>query len=467
VRTTLAATRPDVQLVVTANAERIVLVDGVRVPVDGAGYLSTSPWPTAADDRPIPIEIRFRADTSGPIRASFALVTRVDTYRRPEWLTPPSPGVVGRVWEFHFPFELTSLPADTTVHVGSDGPAGVVSNGTTIGRQGDFQPYPGHREVRIHAYDLGPTLRIGANELVIAVTDTAVSPTVALVDSLATADGGLGVTSGRAGRTAFEDGSPRPLELRRHDQRDRGWLCAWPRAHPLPGAGWLDAHANTADVVDPVIPDVGPGPPRREHLRLRAPLGTVELTVPTTVRCTLSVRGTEIELVDGHARFAEPLDAGTEILLTFIASDGRRAGALLDGPIDVRTEAARVTLVDWDQLGLRSLGGAVTYRTTVDFDAEPGHRVSIDLGDVRGTADVHVNGSLVDRLVWSPWTTEITNHVRRGTNEIAIVVRNTLAGYLDDASPTPAVAAGQARAGLYGPVSLVTHAVHAASGETP
>jgi hypothetical protein len=44
-----------------------------------------------------------------------------------------------------------------------------------------------------------------------------------------------------------------------------------------------------------------------------------------------------------------------------------------------------------------------------------------------------------------------------GENEIAVVVRGTLAGYLDDASPTAGVYAGQVRTGLLGPVVLRRH----------
>jgi hypothetical protein len=60
-------------------------------------------------------------------------------------------------------------------------------------------------------------------------------------------------------------------------------------------------------------------------------------------------------------------------------------------------------------------------------------------------------------LVWAPWRTEITRALRPGHNELEVVVRGTLAGYLDDASPTTAVAAGQVRTGLFGPVTLVQH----------
>jgi hypothetical protein len=68
-----------------------------------------------------------------------------------------------------------------------------------------------------------------------------------------------------------------------------------------------------------------------------------------------------------------------------------------------------------------------------------------------------VNGRLAGQLVWGPWRTEVTDLWHSGENKIEIVVRGTLAGYLDDASPTSGVYAGQVRTGMFGPVTLRRH----------
>jgi hypothetical protein len=150
-----------------------------------------------------------------------------------------------------------------------------------------------------------------------------------------------------------------------------------------------------------------------------------------------------------------PARHGTDVLLRITARDGRRGGALLDGPVELEVTEAEVPLVPWEELGLRALGGQVTYRTSVS--APSGGRTVLDLGEVRGTADVRVNGTLAAGLVWGPWRAELTDHLRPGENEIEVVVRGTLAGYLDDASPTAGVYAGQVRTGLLGPVVLRRH----------
>jgi hypothetical protein len=344
---------------------------------------------------------------------------------------------------------LAAPPADARVHVGSDGACRVLVNGTEVGRQGDFQPYPEHREVRVHAYDLGPHLRVGANDVVLRVTNQGGEPTAATLDSP-----GLGVSSG-PGWTARRDGAPVPLVLRRRHPMDPRFVCAQVRPHPLPGASWLDPAAAAREVVLPVVPDVAPGPERTEWLRLRVPAGTLALRVPTPLPVVAEVHGAQLAPVDGVVRLPAPVSHGTDVLLRVTACDGRRGGALLDGPVELEVTEAEVPLVPWEDLGLRALGGQVTYRTTVEVPAG-GHSV-LDLGDVRGTADVHVNGTLAARLVWGPWRAEVTEYLRPGENEVEVVVRGTLAGYLDDASPTAGVYAGQVRAGLLGPVVLRRH----------
>jgi hypothetical protein len=414
---------PGGYLAVGANAHRSVFVDGAPAPVEGDGYLTFTP----VGRGPSTVEIRLRSDVDGPVRASFAVVRDPTRYRRPEWLRGSA--ITRR-------FTATG-PA--VIQVASDGPCAILVNGVEVGRQGDFQPYPGHREVRVHPYDIGPFLEPGENELTLLLGDD----TAALVDSM---PGGPGLVSG----PEWTGGT-----LQRRHPRDPRFACAWPRPHPLPRAGWLGGDADPSGTVELVVPDVAPGPPREESLRLAAPLGTTALTVHSGLSWHAEVDGRARIPVRGKVSFPAPLPAGTPIVLRFSATDGRRGGALLSGPVEVDTAETETSLLDWTDLGLANLGGLVRYRTSVSLPAAPDGRAVLDLGAVRGTADVLVNGTLADRLVWSPWRADVTGLLAAGDNQIEVVVRGTLAGYLEDASPTPAVTAGQTRAGLYGPVRLI------------
>ncbi|MBO0827513.1 MAG: hypothetical protein J2P24_07005 [Streptosporangiales bacterium] len=442
--------RDGLHVAVGADAGRRVLVDGVELPVEAAGYQSFSAIPRELTGRGVALDVELTAERDGPVRASFAVVTDPTSYRRPEWLTSGTTGHEGREVDFTRTFPLTEVPDDAAVQVASDGACRILVNGVEVGRQGDFSPYPGHREVRVHPYQVAEHLRVGDNEIVLRAVDAGAQPTAVALDSP-----GLGLCTDASWNASGGNASGTPT-LRRQHARDPRFVCARPRPHPLPGAGWLEPDRPTDGVVG-VVPDVAPGGERTERLRFPAPLGTVALHVPTSLDAAVLVDGREHAPDGGRVTFAEPLPAATPVTLRFRAVGGRRGGALLDGPVEVEVAETGTRLASWEELGLRALGGELRYRATVDVRPPDGTRTVLDLGDVRGTADVVVNGALVGRLVWSPWCAEVTDALRPGENEIEVVVRGTLAGYLDDASPTAAVAKGQVRTGLFGAVRLVHH----------
>ncbi|HEX4356506.1 MAG TPA: hypothetical protein VH141_03240 [Pseudonocardia sp.] len=467
---------PGALVLVSAGAPRRLWLDGRELAADGAGHQSFSAVPPELAGAAVELLIELVADRDGPLRAAFAVVTDAEAVRRPEWLRPGGEVVVGGSGELALELPLAELPADPTIQVASDGAAAVLVNGVPVGSQGDFNPYPEHREIRVHSYDLGPHLRIGDNRLVLRLTDRDREPTAAAADSTPVHRGGLGITSGitsgitasgtgttgtsgaRTGWTARRGDAAVPVVARRWHERDPRFICHWVRPHPLPGAGWLDPAAAPGTAVLPLVPDLAPGGERTEWLRLALPPGTVSLRVDTPLAVAATVAGEELKPDDGLLRLPAPAPAGTTALLRLTGVDGRRGGALLDGPVEVEVVAAPVPLVPWEELGLRTLGGRLTYRTTVRRPvAEPGTRTVLDLGELRGTADVLVNGTLAGRLVWGPWRAEVTDLLRAGDNELTVVVRGTLAGYLDDASPTSGVYAGQVRTGLLGPVTLRTY----------
>ncbi|MCF3965094.1 hypothetical protein L1885_26295, partial [Streptomyces fuscigenes] len=443
-------------LAVGANAARRVRADGRELPVQGAGHQSFSPLPGDLAGRTVALDLVLTAREDGPVRASFAVVRDPDAYRRPEWMSADATGGPARGCDLTRRLVLEEVPEDASVLVASDGACTVLVNGAEAGRQGDFNPYPGHREVRVHPYDLGALLRVGENVLTLRLSDPAGGPTAAALDSAPAARGGLGLLSD-ASWTA--GGSGEPVMLRpTHLGRDPRSLCSWARPHPLPGAHWLEPAAAPGTVVEPVVPDLAPGPPRRESLRFTAPLGATALRVATSLRTTVLVGGQPyVPDASGRVELPEPAAAGTRVVLAIEAVDGRRGGALLDGPVTAELAEAEAPLASWEDLGLRALGGAVRHRADLRLAGPPAGRAVLDLGEVRGTAEVSVNGVPCGVRVWGPWTVEVTDALAAGPNTVEVVVRGTLAGYLDDASPTRAVAAGQVRTGLFGPVRLLTY----------
>lgn len=77
----------------------------------------------------------------------------------------------------------------------------------------------------------------------------------------------------------------------------------------------------------------------------------------------------------------------------------------------------------------RFFSGRGTYRTTIDVPAgylHSGNRLLLDMGDVKNTAEVWINGRNAG-VAWKiPYTLDITGYLRPGTNQIRIDVTNLL-----------------------------------------
>jgi len=463
-------------LVVGADAGRRVFLDGQPVPVTGAGYWTESP----VRDGPGPVEAEIwlgrpsearppetrpsegrpagAAPEPAALRASFAVVTEPRRYRRPEWLQPADGARASTIVRFTKTFFLDVVPPQAQVQVATEGPATILVNGQEVGRQGAFEPYAKRRRPSVQPYDLTGVLTPGRNELALEIRDLG-RPVAALVDSVATRHGGLGLLTDGTWE-ATRDGTAVPSRLRREQWSDPRWVCLRARPHPLPRSAWLNRDAASDGVVLDLVPSARPGP-RAEWLRFTAPIGAVSLRVPAEEPFTAVVGGRPAVPAHGVIELDKPLTAGTVVYLRFDAASRHSGGGLLSGPIQARTVSVPAELAEWTQLGLGSFGGLVSYRRTIQVDQPgPDDSVLIDLGEVRGSAQVVVNQTPAATLPWSPYRADITAYLRPGANDVEIIVRGTLAAYLGSASPTPAVTRGQDRHGLYGPIVMLLHHSH-------
>jgi beta-galactosidase/beta-glucuronidase len=136
---------------------------------------------------------------------------------------------------------------------------------------------------------------------------------------------------------------------------------------------------------------------------------------------------------------------------------GFEGGAILRGPIAFELGEGVMPFGDWQELGLTDFSGAVHYRQRLDVppDRSGTRKVWLDLGTVRGTAEVFIGGQSAGVRVLAPYRFDVTDLVASGDNELEIVVTNTLAPYLDAVSPTPFVFPGQTVSGLFGPVRVL------------
>lgn len=104
----------------------------------------------------------------------------------------------------------------------------------------------------------------------------------------------------------------------------------------------------------------------------------------------------------------------------------------LTGPLVFHCEPVEVDLRSWTQLGLWWYSGRALYRARFAWNGSTGgatseRRVTLNLGEVRECAEVWVNGELAGTRIWPPYRVEITNLLREGENELAVVATNLLA----------------------------------------
>ncbi|MGW1408792.1 hypothetical protein [Streptomyces sp. NPDC002403] len=440
-----------------AAAAKRVRIDGVPVALDDGGHLAVGPVRATAGAHLL--ELDLTPDQDCELRAHFALVRDPGRYRRPEWIH--APGTMGTA------LRLSALPDRGVVQVASRAPCTLRVNGQLIGGQGGFDPYAEHAVPRVRRYDVAAALRLGDNEITVETSGD--GERAVLVDAvLDDGHGGRVATLHSDSRWWAEDARGRgPVRVRREPVGDPAALFLRRRPHPLPGAAWLDPEADDGTVV-PVRFAV---PGRRggvEWLWCELPPGTHRLTTTVHGGVTVHVDGAEcpaaVTAVDARGVrtvTAELPPAGRggprTAALRVRTRPGYEGGAALAGPLRCAVGPGRIRLGDWKSQGLAEYSGGVRYGRvlTVPADAAAGP-VWLDLGRVRGTAEVRVGGAEAGVRVCSPYVFELTGLVVPGANAVEITVFGTLAPHLDATSPTHFVFAGQRVSGLLGPVRLRT-----------
>ena len=234
----------------------------------------------------------------------------------------------------------------------------------------------------------------------------------------------------------------------------------WRRPHPLPGANWLE-DVPSDDTMVRAAPDAFGGQGRVEWLRWTLPPGVQTMRLPLnatgSVRLWVDDGEVAIHEVPGGIEAHIPAGDGVrrEAKLRVETASGHSEGGLLAGPATYGVEAGPIGLGPWAEYGLASYSGGVRYSSTFSLDSIPQGRVAIDLGQVRGTAEVWVNGQPLGARIWAPYRLDITAVLQKGKNRVEVLVLNTLAPYLRSTSPTNYVFGDQEVSGLMGPVRVI------------
>ena len=438
-------------LAVGAPAAKRAWLDGRPVDLEGSGYLAAGPAELAAGESVLDLRLSAPEGVDN-LRAHFAFVADRDGYARPEWMRAAGAVAKSSIVAFSARVSLPGEPRSAEVLVGANGPCRVLVDGVEVGRQGGFDPYAERDVDRLQPYDLAGHLRAGEHELRLELLELGRNRPAALLDGLINTEAGTVAVRSGADWAASADGEDRPLDLRLDQRGDPACNHAWRRPHPLPEGAWLEPGRRNADAGAPVTvtADRAAG---TQRLRLTTPPGATEIRIPLAPGCraTAEAGGSALALEGGVAALDGRGPQRCEIVVE--PAPGLTGGALLTGPVAFTVGPGEMELVDWQEAGLPNHSGGVRYRRRLD--APPGDAVLLDLGEVRGTAEVLVDGESAGVRVCSPYAFDLSGRIGPGGAVLEVLVLNTLGPHLDAVSPTPYVFDGQRRSGLFGPVRLL------------
>lgn len=441
---------------VESNAELIGWINGNDVEWSGGPEEKTA-W-TWLKEGPNTVMLRAEARSNGMLRAGIEINENAGD-PLPKWLFvgQPNPESCLRM--------KLAAPADRPVNrvrvvFAARGRAVLQVNGVSITEHGDFNPYirQGQEEVDITAY-----WREGMNEIKFLLPEG---------KGEVFADGRIELLGG--GVIPFCTG-PGWLDEQGHAshvlhagvlqfaETESLWIND--RPHPLPGVGWLMPGSVPEKPPIPFVSDVD-AIGRPVWLRFPLPAGAHRLRLETKGRVRLWIGGEEVRFAGGGSVFTAQ-DAGTMAVVRIEPDGAMTEAAVLSAPVRFETVPHRGELGDWrTALHLPHHSGAVEYETKLEFKEESA--VTLDLGHVRGTAEVWVDGSPVGVRVWRPYRYAIGT-LSAGSHLLRIRVTNTLGTHYEHGRPTSLVGANPAvtywdkthrpewqasfpTGGLYGPV---------------
>ncbi len=187
----------------------------------------------------------------------------------------------------------------------------------------------------------------------------------------------------------------------------------------------------------------------------------IETPLPVTGEYALYVNGGEIE-----KRLGPPSQPGTIDIskattgrgdIVAIETTSHSGPAGLQKPLRVVCGPVQVDeLRPWSQWNLSWYSGRMLYRTdlaTPESDGQP--RWFLDLGNVQHYVEVWLNDKLVGTLLWPPYRIELTEHLKKGNNDLILIVSNSIANrFAWDIWGTRGSATAEP-SGLLGPVTLL------------
>jgi len=160
----------------------------------------------------------------------------------------------------------------------------------------------------------------------------------------------------------------------------------------------------------------------------------------------------QVDPDSGIVRFPQAAEGKDNVLALFVSEDE----TIADVP-EFQLGQALIELGSWLSNGLPYYSGSAAYERTFDLPQEyVGKKLILDCGAVGVVAEVWVNDKPAGVRVWLPFSFDISNLVRPGSNRLKIVVTNTMEN--ERAVENRAGRLGHLElSGLLGPVKLIPY----------
>lgn len=443
-------------------AKKRAFLNGSEVQFTAPANARTRQGSVTLQPGPNRLDLLIARETNGRLRLFYQFLPRGAAIPAPEWIWSTERGDTERT-RFVKRFEVDGKVKRASMVVALGDLHQIRVNGTLVADQGNFDPYFTSRAER---YDISQVIREGENEIQILARDTG-SPVGLLVDGLVELEGGGEVvfvsdatwTSAPAVEPGAREAAAQIRPGPAHGYMgDPACLLLRPRPHPLPLAGWLLDQPPPAAPFDQFVYATGTQPPPAGWYRFRVPPGAVKMRLETPGEARLFINGEETVLQRDDAGYTAILpmpDAPTRMAALRIASTaGFEEGAAIEAPVTFEMGEGRIPFGSWDELGLPHYSGGLVYAATLDLAVAPDRRVVLDLGRVRGSAEVRVNGRDCGVRIWHPYRFDITDAVRAGKNTIEMRVFNTLGPHFAVGHPSRHVFEGHTKSGIFGPVAV-------------
>lgn len=421
----------DYWLQVEGEGIKTVDIGGTLVVAEASQYAVAAPITLEKGWHPVTCSVMAAARE--PIRIGIAVGSEPPA-RYPQWVAGGNEAP--RLSQA--PLTMPVTFGEVSLHfVVFDGVAELSINGHRVAHLGDAMPYSHWGQTVIA---VTPWLEPGDNVLQIRWLD-AEPRARAFVDGIWTDE------SGRSHAAAIGDwtddtGAPLPSVGMPTEEH---WLAA--RPHLLPDVGWLQPDAVPEGLLSWAADPIHVGKP--VWLRVELPVGATRIAMALLGQAQAWVDGIPVVIQGDHVDL-NPGPAGRVLMLRIQPDGFATEAAVLAKPIYVQTAPAQGRLGDWsDALKLPAFSGVVEYEQVIQGT---GTRAVLDLGEVRGTAEVWVDGWNAGVRLWHPYRFDLTPAWGPGEHRVRIRVTNTLGAFYSDGKPTGLCPPAQQVSGLFGPV---------------